>query len=52
MFALIAAILFAVATILQGIQAHVTNTWFTPTTLALAGLACLAIHVTRRDNHW
>jgi hypothetical protein len=49
MFAVVAAVLLAVATILQGTQAHINNAWFTPTTLALAGLTFLALHFARRD---
>lgn len=51
MFAIIAAILFALATILTGAQAHITSTWFQPGTLMLAGLTCLALHFVRRDYH-
>ena len=44
MLAVIAAVLFGVGFILQGSGAH-TNAWLSPTSLLLAGLACLALHM-------
>jgi hypothetical protein len=45
---IIAAILFALAFILNGLHTTITNPWLTPTSLMLAGLTCLAIHFYRR----
>jgi hypothetical protein len=44
MFALIAAILFAIGYILDGAQVH-TSAWFSPLALALLGLVSLAVHL-------
>lgn len=44
MFGLIAAILFAVAFIINGSGGH-PDVWFSPFSLALLGLFCLAVHL-------
>jgi len=44
MLAILAAILFGVGFVLSGNGDH-TNTWFSPTSLMLAGLTCLALHL-------
>lgn len=44
MLAVIATVLFGVAFVLNGSGAH-TNAWLSPLSLALAGLACLALHL-------
>lgn len=44
MLAIIAAILFGVGYILDGAGDH-TSTWLSPGALTLAGLACLALHL-------
>jgi len=44
MFAVLAAVLFAVGYILSGSAAH-TNAWLSPGALTLAGLFCLALHL-------
>lgn len=46
---LIAAVLFALAFILNGLHTTITNTWLTPTSLMLAGLTCVAIYFARRS---
>lgn len=43
MLAILAAILAGVGYILAGTGAH-TSAWFSPGALALAALACLALH--------
>ncbi len=44
MLAIIAAILFGIGFVLSGSGDH-TNAWFSPTSLILAGLTCLALHL-------
>ena len=44
MFPVLAAILFGLGFVESGSAAH-TNTWFSPTSLMLAGLFCLALHL-------
>jgi len=51
MFGLIAAILFAVAFIING-SGTSTNAWFSPLSLALAGLFCLAVHLLGVGTGW
>lgn len=51
MFALIAAVLFAVAFIINGSGGH-PDTWFSPFSLALAGLFCLALHLLGVGSAW
>jgi len=47
----IAAVLFAVAFFING-SGTSTNAWFTPTSLMLAGLACLALHLLGVGTGW
>jgi hypothetical protein len=42
--AVLAAVLFGVGFVLSGSGDH-TDTWFSPISLLLAGLACLALHL-------
>lgn len=51
MFAIVAAILFGIAFILNG-AATVTTVWFAPTSLMLAGLFCLALHLCGVGANW
>jgi hypothetical protein len=48
---LIAAILFAIAFFIHG-SGTSTNVWFDPTSLMLAGLACLALHLLGVGEGW
>ena len=48
---LIAAILFAIAFFING-SGTSTNAWFTPTSLMLAGLTCLALHLLGVGTGW
>lgn len=48
---LIAAILFAIAFFING-SGTSTNVWFTPTSLMLAGLTCLALHLLGVGSGW
>jgi len=52
MFGFIAAVLFAVAFILAGSGTAPGSAWFAPLTLAFAGLACLALHVSGVGTGW
>jgi len=52
MFGFIAAVLFAVATILAGSGTTPHSAWLAPMTLAFAGLACLALHVSGIGAGW
>jgi hypothetical protein len=47
----IAAVLFAIAFFING-SGTSTNAWFTPTSLMLAGLACLALHLLGVGTGW
>lgn len=47
----IAAVLFAVAFFIHG-SATATSVWFDPTSLMLAGLACLALHLLGVGTGW
>lgn len=51
MFGLIAAILFAVAFIINGSGGH-PDVWFSPLSLMLAGLFCLAVHLLGVGTGW
>jgi len=44
MFAVIAAVIFGLALILDWADAHVSDA-FTPQTLLMAGLLCIALHL-------
>lgn len=48
---LIAAVLFGIAFIING-TATSTNVWFSPTSLMLAGLTCLALHLLGVGAGW
>jgi hypothetical protein len=47
----IAAVLFAIAFFIHGSETS-TNIWFNPTSLMLAGLCCLALHLMGIGNNW
>lgn len=47
----IAAVLFVIAFFIHGTGTS-TNVWFTPTSLMLAGLACLALHLLGVGTGW
>lgn len=51
MFAVISAILFGVAFVLHG-AASTTSIWFSPASLALLGLFCLALHLCGVGAGW
>jgi hypothetical protein len=51
MFAIIAAILFALALLLQLASTSI-GTVITPTTLMLAGLLCVALHLAGLGTAW
>lgn len=51
MFAVLAAVAFGVAFVLNG-AATVTNAWFSPTSLMLAGLFFLALHLCGVGAGW
>ncbi|MGB6577516.1 MAG: hypothetical protein WBF34_06320 [Streptosporangiaceae bacterium] len=51
MLAIIAAILFGIAWIING-TGTVTNAWFSVTGLLLLGLACLALHQAGIGSAW
>ena len=51
MLAIIAAIIFAIAFLLNA-TSTATNAVFSPTSLLLAGLACLALHVAGVGTGW
>jgi hypothetical protein len=48
---LIAAVLFGIAFIINGTGTS-TNVWFSPTSLMLAGLTCLALHLLGVGTNW
>jgi hypothetical protein len=48
---LIAAILFGIAFFIHG-SGTSTNVWFDPTSLMLAGLVCLALHLLGVGEGW
>ena len=52
MFGFAAVALFVIAFIVNGTGATVSTAWFTPTSLMLAGLACLAIHTLGYQAGW
>jgi hypothetical protein len=47
----IAAVLFVIAFFINGSGTH-TDVWFTPTSLMLLGLACLALHLLGVGTGW
>ena len=47
----IAAALFAIAFFING-SGTKTNVWFSPTSLMLAGLTCLALHLLGVGTGW
>lgn len=51
MLGIIAAVLFAVAFIVNGSGSH-TNMWFSPMSLMFAGLFCLALHLVGVGTSW
>lgn len=51
MFAIISAVLFGVAFVLNGTGSD-TNAWFSPMSLMLAGLFCLALHLCGVGSGW
>jgi hypothetical protein len=51
MLAIIAAILFAIAFLINA-TSTATSAVFSPTSLALVGLACLALHVAGIGTGW
>ena len=48
---LIAAVLFGIAFFINGSKTS-TNVWFSPTSLMLAGLTCLALHLLGVGTGW
>lgn len=52
MFGFLAVALFAAAFVINGSGTTVTTAWFTPTSLMLAGLACLAVHLLGFAASW
>jgi hypothetical protein len=51
-FGLAAVVLFMIAFIVNGSGSTVSSAWFTPTSLMLAGLACLAVHLLGYASAW
>lgn len=47
----ISAVLFAIAFFINGSKTS-TNIWFSPNSLMLAGLACLALHLLGVGTGW
>lgn len=52
MFGFAAVALFVIAFIVNGSATEVHTAWFTPTSLMLAGLACLAVHLLGVGASW
>jgi hypothetical protein len=52
MFGFAAVALFVIAFIVNGTATTVSSAWFTPTSLMLAGLACLAVHLLGYQASW
>jgi hypothetical protein len=52
MLGFVAAILFAIAFIINAASVSVSNAIFTPTSLMLLGLACLALHLSGVGTSW
>lgn len=52
MFGFLAVALFAIAFVINGSGTTVSSAWFTPTSLMLAGLACLAVHLLGYAASW
>lgn len=52
MLGIIAAILFAIAFIINAANVAVSNAIFAPTSLMLLGLACLALHLSGFGTGW
>jgi hypothetical protein len=52
MLGFVAAILFAIAFIINAANVSISNAIFTPTSLMLLGLACLALHLSGVGTSW
>jgi hypothetical protein len=52
MFGFASVVLFAIAFIVNGSETKPDNAWVTPTSLMLAGLACLAVHLLGYQASW
>ena len=52
MLGFIAAVLFAIAFIINAAEVSVSNAIFSPTSLMLLGLVCLALHLTGVGTGW
>ena len=52
MFGFLAVGLFVAAFLINGTGKTVSTAWFTPTSLMLAGLACLAVHLLGYAAGW
>jgi hypothetical protein len=52
MFAILAAVFFGIAFVLNGAATTITSHWFTPTSLMLAGLFCVALHLVGVGANW
>lgn len=52
MLGFVAAILFAIAFIIKAANVAVDNAIFSPTSLMLLGLACLALHLSGVGTGW
>ncbi|GAA1973631.1 hypothetical protein [Catenulispora subtropica] len=52
MFGFAAVALFVIAFIVNGTATSVSSAWFSPTSLMLAGLACLAVHLLGFQAGW
>jgi hypothetical protein len=51
MLAIIAVIIFAIAFIIQG-TATATSAWFSPESLVILGLICVALHLAGLGAGW
>ena len=52
MLGFVAAILFAIAFIINAANVSISNAIFTPTSLMLLGLVCLALHLSGVGTSW
>ena len=52
MFGFAAVVLFAIAFLVNGTATAVSSNWLTPTSLMLAGLACLSVHLLGYRANW
>jgi hypothetical protein len=52
MLGFVAAILFAIAFIINAANVSISNAIFSPTSLMLLGLACLALHLSGVGTSW